>query len=138
MGFSLVFYLVFKSLAGALVCFVAGILVDVDHYFDYVRDTGLNFNIKRFFRYTYGLQYDQLFIVFHAYEYLVPLALILIISEYNLLLVAASIGFTQHLLFDQFINPVKPLAYFISYRLKNGFSKQSLLRDDYLSSLMDN
>ena len=137
MGFGLLFYLVFKSLAGALVCFFSGILVDVDHYFDYVRDRGLNFNIKRFFRYTYGLQYDQLFIVFHAYEYLVPLALILIISEYNLLLVAASVGFTQHLLFDQFFNPVKPFAYFITYRLKNKCSKRSLLQDDYIASVRD-
>jgi hypothetical protein len=126
----------FKSVAGALVCVLSGILVDVDHYIDYVRDRGLNFNLKRFFDYGYGIEYDRLFILFHAYEYFVPLAGILILSGYNLFVAAVFVGFAQHLLFDQFTNPVKPLAYFIIYRLKNRFSKQSILSDDCLRSLM--
>jgi len=135
LGFGLAFYFVFKSFGSALVCFFAGVLVDVDHYFDYVRDRGLNFNLKRFFEYGYGLEYERLFIVFHAYEYFVPLAIILVLSDYNLFVAAVFAGFAQHLLFDQFTNPVKPLAYFITYRLKNSFSKQSILRDDCLRSL---
>ena len=137
MGFSLVFFYAFKSVASALVCFCAGILVDVDHYFDYVRDRGLDFNIKRFFCYINKEQYDQLYLVFHAYEYLVLLALMLVLSNYNLLLVAGTVGFTQHLLFDQLTNPVKPFAYFMTYRFKKGFSKQCLLQDEYLASLKD-
>lgn len=126
----------FKSFAGALVCFFAGILVDVDHYVDYVRDRGLNLNLKRFFEYGYGLEYERLFILFHGYEYLVPLAFLLVISEYNLFVAAVITGFAQHLLFDQFTNPVKPLAYFITYRLKNRFSKECVLTDECLRSLI--
>lgn len=137
LGFGLAFYFVFKSFASALVCFAAGVLVDVDHYFDYVRDRGFNFNLKRFFQYSYGVEYERLFIVLHGYEYFVPLALLLVLSDYHLLVLAAAMGYTQHLLFDQFTNPVKPLAYFITYRLRNRFSKQCVLRDDYLRFIAD-
>jgi hypothetical protein len=136
LGFGLAFYFVFRSFAGALICFFAGILVDVDHYVDYVRDRGLNLNLKRFFEYGYGLEYDRLFILFHAYEYFVPLAFMLVLSGYNLFVAAVFTGFAQHLLFDQFTNPVKPLAYFITYRLKNRFSRESILSDDCLRSLI--
>ncbi len=125
----------FTSVAGALVCFFSGILIDVDHYVDYVRDRGFNFNLKRFFQYSHNIEYERLFIVFHGYEYLAPLAILLALSDYNLMVAAVIIGFTQHLLFDQFTNPVKPLAYFISYRLKNRFSKECVLTDECLRSL---
>lgn len=125
----------FKSFASALVCFFVGILVDVDHYIDYARDRGCNFNLKGFFQYCHGSQYDRLFIVLHGYEYFVPLAFILVLSEYNLFAAAIFVGYAQHMLFDQFTNPVKPLAYFITYRLKNRFSKQCVLTDECLRSL---
>lgn len=116
-------------------CFFAGILVDVDHYVDYVRDRGLNFNLKRFFQYSHKIEYERLFILFHGYEYVALLGLVLVLSGYNLLVAAALTGYAQHLIFDQFTNPVKPLAYFITYRLKNSFSKECVLTDECLRSL---
>ena len=64
--------------------------------------------------------------------------LLIVISNFNPLIVAAVIGFTQHLLFDQITNPVKPLAYFLTYRAKHSFSTQCLLKDEYLLSFEDN
>jgi len=110
-------------------------LVDVDHFFEYFKHIGWNVNLKQFFHYSYGIKYERFYLLFHAYEYLFPIAIIIVISDYNLIIIAGTIGFIQHLIFDQIANPVKPLAYFISYRLKNRFSKQSFLRDDFLSSL---
>jgi hypothetical protein len=136
LGFGIAFYLAFRSFAGALICFFSGILVDVDHYVDYVRDRGLNFNLKRFFAYSYGLEYERLFILFHGYEYILMLAVMLGLSDYNLLVAAVFTGYTQHLLFDQFTNPVKPLAYFITYRLKNRFRKECVLTDERLRLLV--
>lgn len=137
LGGSVIFYLIFNSFFCALICFLAGILVDLDHFFDYVKYTGWNTNLKQFFHYSYGAKFKQFYLLFHSYEYLPLIAIIIIISDYNLLLIAAAIGFTQHLIFDQFTNPVKPLAYFLTYRSKNKFSKESFLKDDFLSSLSD-
>ena len=125
----------FKSFLYSLVCFLAGILVDVDHFFDYVRCTGWNLDIKHFFHVMYGARYKHLTILFHAYEYSVLIVFLIIVTGGNLLVVAVGIGYMQHLIFDQFTNPVKPLAYFIAYRLKHGFSRECVLSDDFLSSL---
>ena len=121
-----------------MICVLVGILLDLDHLIDYVRDNGLNLNVRYFFQYVNEGKYEQLYVLFHAYEYLLPLYLLIIISNYNPLVAAAAIGFTQHLLFDQITNPVKPLAYFLTYRLKHSFSKQSLLKEEYLASFEDN
>jgi len=137
LGFSLVFYLIFKSFFGALICFLAGILIDVDHFFDYVRDTGWNLNLKQFFNYSYRAQYERSYLFLHAYEHLLPIAIIIVISNYNIFIIAAGVGFTQHLILDHIFNPVRPMAYFLTYRLKNRFSKQCLLKDDFLSSLSE-
>jgi len=135
LGFGLAFYLFFKSFASALTCFLVGILVDVDHYFDYIKTTGWNLNLKQFFHLSYGAKLDRFYLLFHGYEYLLLFATIIVMSDYNLLISAAGIGYLQHLILDHIFNPVKPMAYFLTYRLKNGFSKQCLLRDEFIRSL---
>jgi len=117
-----------------LICFLVGILVDLDHFFEYIKETGWNVNLRQFFHYSYGIKYERFYLLLHAYEYLFLIAIIIVISDYNRLIIAAAIGYIQHLIFDQITNPVKPLAYFISYRFKNRFSKQSLFKDDFLPS----
>ena len=124
-----------KSFSCALICFLTGILIDIDHLFEYIKDVGWNLNLKQFFKFCYELKYERLYLLLHAYEYLFLIAIIIIISDFNHLAIAVGIGYMQHLIFDQVVNPVRPMTYFISYRLKNRFSKQRLLKDDFFSSL---
>ncbi len=112
--------------------------MDVDHFIDYVRCVGWNFNLKRFFDFMYGVRYERLTIFFHAYEYSILILFMLIVSGSNPLVIAVGVGFMQHLLLDQIFNPVKPMAYFITYRLRHGFTKECILKDDFLSSLYHN
>ena len=132
LGFSLLFYALFKSVGSALTCFLVGILVDLDHFFDYIKDNGLKVNIAHFYQYFDEGKHEKLYLIFHAYEYLIPIAFLFLVTDNNLMIIAVVIGFAQHLLFDQITNPMKPMAYFLIYRIKNGFSKESLLRDEYL------
>ena len=83
----------------------------------------------------YGARYKRLTILFHAHEYSVLLIFMIIATGGNLFVLAVGIGLIQHLIFDQFTNPIKPLAYFITYRFKHKFSKECVLRDDFLASL---
>jgi hypothetical protein len=83
----------------------------------------------------YGARYKHLTILFHAYEYSIFIVCMIIFTGGNLLVLAIGIGFIQHLIFDQFTNPIKPLAYFITYRLKHRFKKECVLTEDYLASL---
>jgi len=114
---------------------MVGVFIDVDHYFDYIKHTGWNLNLKQFFYLSYGGKLDRFYLLFHGYEYLLLLTAIIVISDFNPLIIAAAIGYTQHLILDQIFNQVKPLAYFLIYRLKNRFSKQCFLKEDFHSSL---
>jgi hypothetical protein len=127
----------FKNLLGVVICFLAGILIDLDHFFDYIRDKGWNLNLKHFFNYSYRARYERAYLFLHAYELLLLIGFIIVISNYNILIIAAGTGFAQHLILDHIFNPVKPMAYFLIYRFKNRFSKQCLLKDDYISSLSE-
>ena len=135
LGCSVIFYLIFKSFLYSLVCFLAGILVDVDHVFDYVMTTGWKLDKKHFFHVMYGAYYERLTILFHAHEYSVLLVFMIFVTGGHLLVLAIGIGYIQHLIFDQCTNPVKPLAYFITYRLRYKFKKEYLLSDDFFASL---
>lgn len=107
----------------------------MDHLFDYIRDKGWNLKLNEFFEYSYKAKYERTYLFLHAYEHLLLMAFITVISNYNIIIIAAGVGFAQHLVLDHIFNPVKPMAYFLTYRLKNGFTKQCLLKDDYISSL---
>jgi hypothetical protein len=41
---------------------------------------------------------------------------------------AAAVGFTQHLIFDQMVNPIAAGGYFFFYRMARGFSRKLLIR----------
>jgi len=133
-GISLIFYFIFKSLPCALLCLLTGILVDIDHLFEYIKGVGWHLNLKHFFKFCYEAKYERLYIFLHAYEYFFLIALIIVISDFNHLALAVGIGYIQHLIFDQVVNPVKPMTYFIFYRLKNRFIKQNLFKDGFLDS----
>ena len=135
LGCSVIFYLIFKSFLYSVVCFLAGILVDLDHVIDYVRCTGWNLDIKHFFQFMYEIRYKRLTILFHAWEFSVLFVIMIIVTGGNLFVLAVGIGFVQHLIFDQCTNPVKPLAYFITYRLRHKFRKECVLSDVFLASL---
>ena len=107
--------------------------MDLDHVIDYVRCSGWKFDIKHFFHVMYGAHYERLTILFHAWEYSIIIVCMIIVTGGNLFVLAVGIGFMQHLIFDQCINPIKPLAYFITYRLKHKFSKECVLGDDFLA-----
>lgn len=109
-------------------------MVDLDHVIDYVRCSGWKPDIKHFFHVMYGAHYERLTILFHAWEYSIIIVCIIIITGGNLFVLALGIGFLQHLIFDQCTNPIKPLAYFITYRLRHKFSKECVLNDDFLAS----
>ncbi len=114
---------------------MVGVLLDLDHFFDYFIHTGWNTDIKRFFEFSYQLKYTRLYVLLHAYEYMIIVALCLVFSHYHPLIIAAGIGYAHHLILDHLFNRVKPLAYFITYRARNRFSMQSFFKDGVLPVL---
>lgn len=124
---SSVFAVMTQSWGGALACFLSGILIDIDHHFDlWIYKKKIIFHIKHIYNFCEKERKGKLYIIFHSYEFLLILWLCIFVFHLNKIYLGLAIGLTTHLFFDQIVNTVKPLTYFLTYRLKNNFSKESI------------
>ena len=129
---SLSFEAFVHSWPATAICFLSGVLIDVDHYLEY-------FIIKKKFPYRYQdlvnfchySKTDKVYLIFHAYELLLLLWLAIYFFHLNVFVLGLAVGVTTHIIFDQFTNPIKPLFYFLSYRFANYFVKSKMLSKSY-------
>ncbi|HHT9124082.1 MAG TPA: hypothetical protein ACFYEF_14540 [Candidatus Wunengus sp. YC63] len=115
-------FLTTKTISPSIACFLAGWLVDVDHIWDFYKNAGKDFNVKRFVNAFENGEVKKAYLYLHSYELLFTLALLCFFTHFNHLLSFTTLGFAVHLLFDQIFNPVKPLTYFITYRILNSYN----------------
>lgn len=123
------------SLSSSAAYFLTGWLIDVDHFYDYVKNNGWVFSVKRFVGFFYksnpSSPSSKCYFLFHAHEFALILILLCFLSKLNPILSFATLGYIVHLLFDQFTNPVSPFAYFLTYRVLKGFDRGSILKTGY-------
>jgi len=110
-----------------LAALVTGFLVDLDHWLDYFFYYGPMVNLKLFFGPpSYMALSRKIYVLFHGWEYLVPLALIghWLEKRWKIknLAVVLVLAYFFHLLWDQLCYGQHPLAYFFTYRFLNYFS----------------
>jgi hypothetical protein len=100
--------------------FVLGVLIDVDHVLDYIREEH-RFDMKDMFVKSYKGDFVHLYVIFHAWEY-IPLSWIIgaAINNYTFSIVF-SVSYFAHMLADQLMNNVRPFGYFLTYRMMKGF-----------------
>ena len=111
-----------KNSLGVLLFWLGGIFVDVDHYFDYVRETGdVSISLRRMEELFLNLKEKKFYGLFHSYE-LVLIGLLVnffyVKSEWFYGLLA---GLGTHLSLDALFNPVRARFYFFLYRLNHSF-----------------
>lgn len=128
-----------KSTVAGLLCFFSGFLVDVDHVLDYVVNEGpKNFSLKNIYRTCRKLPFQKeksrlkkVYLVFHSWE-----AVIIIFIGYllfkNKYILAIAVGYTSHLFLDVWTRAFHPMAYFISYRYRKGFSPVKLFHARFI------
>jgi membrane-bound metal-dependent hydrolase YbcI (DUF457 family) len=114
-------YTVSRSASMAAASFAAGVLIDADHALDYLREYGFRLDRRFFFRTFHETIYRRIVLVLHAWEWLLPLAAVAVLSRGNSIAVGVFIGLGQHLLADQVTNPVHRWGYFIIYRIRKRF-----------------
>lgn len=121
-GVSGVFWLATQSVSGTLACFLAGILIDLDHIIDYLFNYGLPFKPKRFFRVFEFEVADNIFVFLHSWEMMLLGLAILWVMDGKPVLLGLFVGGLSHLALDHFFNHHSPWAYFFAYRLRHRFS----------------
>ena len=125
-----------QSLSAGLLCFFSGVLIDVDHFFDYAVNCGLKgLTFKNTYQTCAAMpalkeksRLKRIFIVFHMAEIAILLWIAFALSG-NIYLMAIALGYTAHLILDSVggIGILKPQTYFVTFRIKNGFKLNKLL-----------
>lgn len=92
---------------------LVGVLLDLDHILDYYRILVMR-------------RTDRVWLFLHSYEGLIPGLLAAHLSGWNPLAIAGVAAFLAHILMDQVSNPVRPLGYFLTFRILKGFRAEGV------------
>ena len=121
-------FLTTKTITPSIACFLVGWLADVDHIWDFYKNVGKDFTVKRFLK-----TFENGEIKKHIYTSTVMnsyLGWYSCVSSPILItfLSFTTLGFAIHLFLDQIFNPVKPLTYFITYRILNSYNADIIFK----------
>jgi hypothetical protein len=118
------------DLASAVSFSALGVFMDLDHFADYWRETGLNGDIPRFMAYFSTRSAKKLWLFMHGWEFSLAAAVLAWLWPGSPAWMAwASVGWMVHLMLDQYFNGLHPLAYFLLFRLKHGFDAERFYQD---------
>ncbi len=116
-----ILYLIFKSWSMALSCFLSGILIDIDHIFDYMKEYGFPFRVKDFIHAVYSCNFNRMILLFHSWELLFLIAIIAWFTKWNPTITGVLIGFGHHLVLDTFHNSRTLRSYSFIWRWNMDF-----------------
>ena len=131
LALSALLLVIFRKLQMSVACFLTGILIDVDHIFDYI----INHELKNRLRYLlhplrllkllwtnhieHGPGY-KLYKAFHSLELLLPALLLYAFGIWNDIATGMLIGFSLHLIMDILpLGHIGPIS--MIYKVKKGF-----------------
>lgn len=131
-----VLYAVTQSSQAAISSLLSGILLDIDHIFDFLIFSDDKISIKNLFSWCDGGRWEKITLIFHSYELYVLLVVVTYYFHHDIL-IGAMFGTGFHLLLDVIGNcylrknfRFSPIFYFLTYRIFAGFNKNRL-RTDY-------
>lgn len=119
-------YLIFKSWGLSLGCLIAGIFIDLDHIYDYMREHGRSFNMKEFFHVNYNSQYDRVILFLHGWEWVFLGGIAAWLTEWNPWITGGLIGLTQHLVLDAVYNGSNLMCYSLFWRWTRDFELDTI------------
>lgn len=118
-------YVVAGSPKMAAASFIAGVLLDIDHLFDYWKYHSFNLNFSKFFNTCNECDFQETRLFFHSLELLIIMSAASYFSRSGLI-TALTLGICQHLALDQLKNKVYPASYVLIYRWANAFKVEKV------------
>lgn len=107
--------------------FAAGVAPDIDHIMDFVIDRRRITRYREMYETMLRVDVKRIYLVFHTIELVIVLWICIIAFSLNKYWIAVAVGFTQHLLLDCLGNPVTPLGYFFTYRVRHRFIAEKIV-----------
>ena len=133
-GVTAIFSIWAKSVPALAACFLSGIFIDLDHHLDYfIVHRRIPLSYKKLYDFFSDDAYPKVFILFHSWEALAGFWYLIGILKLDAVWIGSAVGITAHMICDQMANPLKPLGYFLVYRIKNGFLKRKIMTDAYFA-----
>jgi hypothetical protein len=131
------FFAVTKSWVGSLACFLSGIFIDLDHVLDFwIAKKKFLFSYEELYAYFAQERQGKLYLLLHSYELLALFWLAIYFLHLDVLWLGVAWGLTTHMIADQITNPLRAFGYFLVYRIKHGFAKESLFRREFYQQLV--
>ena len=129
-GFGAAYGAAMNSWSGAAAVVISGVLIDLDHHIEYyIAHKKIPWSYKELKRFCAAHQeWNKIYLIFHSYELLVILWLSAYIFQWNTFWTGIVVGMTQHMICDEFYNPIRPLGYFWWYRIKHGFAREKIIK----------
>lgn len=113
-----------------LVSLLTGFFIDLDHLLEYLLYFR-SFNLNDFLNSQHLLESGQVFLFFHAWEYLILLIILAVIFHrrylIKVILITAALSLFVHLVSDCFINKMPFKYYSLIYRAQNNFLIEKIL-----------
>jgi hypothetical protein len=121
---SAVFFYFTSSPLAALLCFLAGVVIDADHLLDFWIYKSRVIVTREIFAHFYN-QFGKIYVILHSYEIIIALLLFgCIFHKVMIHLFAIAIGMLIHIILDFFSYEMHPASYFFTYRLLRKFDKK--------------
>ena len=128
-GVSIAFAFWVKSWTAVCACFLSGIFIDLDHHLDYFLERKeLPLSYKKLVDFLENDHRSRLYLVLHSYELIALLWASIFYFQLNAVWLGAAIGFTTHIFCDEIVNPLRPLSYFLTYRVKHNFCREMFFK----------
>jgi membrane-bound metal-dependent hydrolase YbcI (DUF457 family) len=126
--FSLILYFLTGSLKVSLPAFLTGVLIDIDHLFDYWYDRGgIKLSVKDFFDRCEKNKLRKYFVFLHSIEVLFLFILLYFLFLRKEIVLGIILGMSCHIVCDYLTNGVSTLTYFLYIRQKHNFDSLKLL-----------
>src|SRR3989338_9530959 len=116
-GGSLGIVYITHSWTAAVFCFLSGVLIDIDHVFDYwAAKRRVFFSYEELVMFCGKEKEGRLYLIFHSYELLAAGWILYLFTQPSVVWLGFLIGVTVHLLCDQYYNDFRSFSYFLTYR----------------------
>lgn len=110
----------------AVITLLSGVLIDLDHWFDYFVHAGkIKIDVKDFFNKCNNTEFNRYFLLLHSYEFIAVLVIITFIYKTNIL-TGLSLGFGSHMLIDTLNWPKGAKCYSLIYRIAVRFEGEKI------------
>lgn len=126
-----------KSFPAAILCFISGIFMDLDHIIEYLIQYGLkDFTLRNVYNVSINTpkrhleqRFKKLYLVFHSWEIAILLIFLAAYTK-NIYVFAFAAGYFIHLVMDYLGNELYCPSYFIIYRAMKKFDTDKLIEED--------